>query len=130
MQHINPPTVPERVPSNVTLIQTTSHEFTMEWDTPEGYELNQDIAGYKVMYWTATEGDMNDTEYVANTTSYTATERDAGTVYIFQVAAFTKKGTGVYSDPVTISTIPTGMYRSVHNSVQLGKETYLNWEGL
>ena len=114
MQQINPPAVPEKVPSNVTLIQTTSHEFTMEWDTPEGYKLNQDIAGYKVVYSTATEGGMNNTEYVANTTSYTATELDAGTVYLFKVAAFTKYGTGVYSDPVTISTIPTGMYISVH----------------
>ena len=104
-----PPVVPERVPSNVTLIQTTSHEFTMEWDRPEGYEFNQDISGYKVEYWTDTKGGMNDTEDVTNTTSFTATELDAGIVYLFKVAAFTRNGTGVYSYPVTISTIPTGM---------------------
>ena len=90
------------------LTKTTSDEFTVKWDPPERYENNKDIIGYHIIFWRATDSTMNYTEYVTVNTSFTATELDAGTVYLFRVAAFTENGTGVFKQLENISTIPIG----------------------
>ena len=100
--------VPEEEPSNVTVTKTESNQFTVRWGPPRGYEYNQDIRGYNVKYWRATGSEDDATTNNVTNTTYTATGLDTNTVYTFGVAAYTEKGIGVYSEPVNISTIPTG----------------------
>ena len=90
------------------MTKTESDQFTVRWGPPRGYEYNQDIRGYNVKYWRATESEDNATINNVTTTTYTATGLDTNTVYTFRVAAYTEEGIGVYSEPVIISTIPTG----------------------
>ena len=103
-------TVPEKEPSNVTATKTESNQFTVRWGPPRGYEYNQDIRGYNVKYWRDTGREDDATTNNVTTATYTATGLDTNTVYTFRVAAYTEEGIGVYSEPVNISTIPTGKY--------------------
>ena len=61
-------------------------------------------------YWRATGSEDDATTDNVTTTTYTATGLDTNTVYTFRVASYTEEGIGVYSEPVNISTIPTGEY--------------------
>ena len=61
-------------------------------------------------YWRATGSEDDATTNNVITATYTATGLHTNTVYTFRVAAYTEEGIGVYSEPVKISTIPTGEY--------------------
>ena len=80
----------------------------MKWGPPRGYVYNQDTRGYNVKYWRATGSEDDATTNNVTTTTFTATGLDTNTVYTFRVASYTEEGIGVYSEPVKISTIPTG----------------------
>ena len=61
-------------------------------------------------YWRATGSEDDATTSNVTNTTYTAAGLDTNTVYTFRVAAYTEEGIGVHSEPVNISTIPTGEY--------------------
>lgn len=96
--------VPSAAPINLRLVHRDSRSIIVDWDPiPEGSE-NGILNGYKVECWakrnnkTAVRETCND-EYTAvlDGLSY-------NTVYTIRVAAFTRSGSGDFSEPILVET--------------------------
>ena len=81
----------------------TFSEITLQWETIPCLQQNGDITGYSVRYL----GDgytENMTVSGGNTTEVTISGLTSSTAYSVQVAGVSAGGTGVYSDPLNLTT--------------------------
>lgn len=94
---------PQSAPRNLTA-STTHDSVTLSWEALAG----SFITGYQVVRRRPDHGEVDLLVHVANTgsagTSYTDTDVDPGTRYVYRIRAINSAGIGPYSKPVTATT--------------------------
>ena len=97
-------TAPAGPPTSVRA-DSTSSTITVQWGPVECPDRNGDITGYSVQYGETESGSLQTISVTGgDTTSEEITGLTTSTNYTYQVAAVNSAGTGVYSDPQTITT--------------------------
>ena len=91
---------PSGHPQNIRLTLVSPTSFQLEWSPPVPEERNGVITGYQLFL----EWGQQVEEFREEQTNYTFVQLQYDTVYNCSVAAYTIKGTGPYSDRVTITT--------------------------
>ena len=81
-----------------------SSKLILHWEPVDCKHRNGLITGYRVQYWMV----GNKRIHTINVAGRTTTKRiikglEPGTAYFIQVAAVNSAGTGVYSDPYTVT---------------------------
>ena len=92
---------PSDTPQEVTIVDTTSTEITLQWKEVPCIEQNGDIIGYTVRY---SISGSNITLRNYSDTVATLVDLIPFTNYSIEVAAFNVNGTGPFSSPVYMRT--------------------------
>ena len=103
---IHVPPAPTAAPTPMSLGSTTSN-ITVQWGAVDCIDRNGDITGYSVRYGVQGTAEGDRTVKMATGDSsggmYTISGLSAATVYTVEVAAVNSAGTGVYSEPITVT---------------------------
>ena len=92
------PSVP---PANVTVTGVTSSTISVQWGSVPCIHQNGDITGYSVQYGVMGSGNTQAMSVAGgSTTETTLSSLTALRNYSIQVAAVSRGGNGVFSDPV------------------------------
>ena len=98
--------VPSAPPMNLSLVRSDSWSIVVEWKpVPKGYE-NGVIRGYRLVYSVEDSGNsmsMADESIYSENTAVLS-ELDIDTWYSIQVAAFTRVGSGNFSESIKVRT--------------------------
>ena len=96
-------TAPSAAPTSVSVSEVTSSSVTVQWGTVDCIHHNGDITGYSVRYMV--QGNDSTRQTVESIeTEFTITGLEHSTSYTIQIAAVNSAGSGVYSEPLSITT--------------------------
>ena len=93
---------PSGTPQEITILDTTSTEITLQWREVPCIEQNGDIIGYTVRYHSISGSNITLSNY--SDTVATLVELTPFSIYSIEVAAFNVNGTGPFSTPVHLRT--------------------------
>ena len=90
----------------VSAFNATTSSITVQWGPVLCIQRNGDITGYSVQYGVQGSGSTQSVNVSGgDSTDTTISELTPSTTYNFAVAAVNSAGTGVYSDPLSVSTL-------------------------
>ena len=84
--------------------------FTVSWNPPEQSDTTRPVSSYLIILRLVSDGQQAEStiRVPSNQTQYTFTELLPGNRYEVLIAARNQVDTSGYSDPLNITTIPTG----------------------
>ena len=100
------PAVPSGPPQSTDTPVILSMAILLTWDLPLPEQQNGPIVGYTVRVVRVNGG--NTTDFATNSTMLVVPSLDPYTLYEWRVAAETVLGTGPFSGPLTVQTLPDG----------------------
>ena len=97
---------PDAPPTNVTTVDVTSSNITVQWGPVDCIHQNGDITGYSMQYGVQTSGSTQTIIEVPGgaTTQHTISGLQCASNYSIEVAGINSAGTGVYSNKILIVT--------------------------
>jgi len=110
--------VPGGSPENFTATGVTSKSVQLRWDGPAKKLRHGDIVLYEVVYHRA---DRPSDDFVVNSTDTTliVDGLDVGADYIFQLRAYTAKGSGPWTSRLPFKTFANRQYYLPRQSVSI-----------
>ena len=97
-------TAPSAAPTSVRVSEVTFSEITLQWEIIPCLQQNGDITGYSVRYYVGDGYTEKMTVSGGNTTEVTISGLASSSAYSVKVAGVNTGGTGVYSDPLNVTT--------------------------
>ena len=97
----------------MSVSEVTSSSITVQWGAVDCIHRNGYITGYSVQYGVQGSGTTQQTAE-STETEFPITGLEHSMSYTIQIAAVNRAGTGVYSEPLSITT--TGNYHSFKNN--------------
>ena len=101
--------VPSGVPTNISLLQTSSTSLTFSWEEVVLEDQNGNITSYECILYELFSDSTNTVS--SDTTMTTITDLSPHKGYIFQVAAVNAAGRGPFSNTIMTMTDEAGMFR-------------------